>query len=258
MGSSWIFLPQPSGAKRGRWYDHEAGEGGDLLDLLARERGVRLVEAIRIAASEFLSEPMSAIPAQSLDRERTTNDDAASRVRAASRIWRETSTLAGSLGELYFREHRKLAIDGTDFAHALRWHQGIRAVAGLMTNAVTGEPVGLHRTILDSNGAKLERKMLGRQGVVRLSPNSEVTLSLGITEGVEDGLAVLLSGWAPVWAVTSAGAIARFPVLAGIDALTIFADADEPGIHAAETCAARWRAAGRDVRLSYPREMAHA
>lgn len=80
---------------------------------------------------------------------------------------------------------------------------------------------------------------------------------LGISEGIEDGLAVLLSGWAPVWAATSAGAIARFPVLAGIMALTIFADADEPGIAAARKCAAQWRDAGREVRVSCPGEMAH-
>jgi putative DNA primase/helicase len=30
------------GAKRGHWYDHERGSGGDLLHLIARERGVLL------------------------------------------------------------------------------------------------------------------------------------------------------------------------------------------------------------------------
>jgi hypothetical protein len=108
-----------------------------------------------------------------------------------------------------------------------------------------------------ADGAKLERKMLGLQGVVRLSPDCEVALGLGITEGIEDGLAVLLSGWAPVWAATSAGAIARFPVLAGIEALTIFADADGPGTRTADTCAARWRSAGVDVCISPPMEVAH-
>src|SRR5262245_56831374 len=44
-----------SGTKRGCWYDNEAGVGGDLLNLLARERGVRLGEAIRIAEAEFLN-----------------------------------------------------------------------------------------------------------------------------------------------------------------------------------------------------------
>src|SRR5947207_1247814 len=42
------------GPKRGFFYDHERGEGGDLLALVARERGVTLGEAIRIAKREFL------------------------------------------------------------------------------------------------------------------------------------------------------------------------------------------------------------
>jgi hypothetical protein len=159
---------------------------------------------------------------------------------------------SGTLAELYFREHRGLAIDGAEFVHALRWHQGIHAVVGLMTDAVTGEPVGIHRTFIDADGAKVERKMLGRQGVIRLSPDDAVTMGLGITEGIEDGLAVLLSGSCPVWAATSSGAIARFPVLSGIDSLTIFADADTSGVESAQTCVGQWRAAGQEARIVAP------
>ena len=86
--------------------------------------------------------------------------------------------------------------------------------------------------------------MLGPQGVVRLSPDVAVTTGLGVSEGIEDGIAVMLSAWQPVWAATSAGAISKLPVLAGVQALTIFADADAAGLHAAETCRDRWRAAG--------------
>ena len=94
--------------------------------------------------------------------------------------------------------------------------------------------------------------MLGRQGVVRLVPDEDVTAGLGVTEGIEDGIAVMLSGWAPVWAATSAGAIERFPVMSGIEHLTIFADADEAGIRSADVCATRWRSAGRQVEVKTP------
>jgi hypothetical protein len=63
----------------------------------------------------------------------------------------------------------------------------------------------------------------------------------------------VLSGWTRC--ATSAGAIARFPVLAGIEALTIFADADAPGMQAAEICATRWRAAGCETRITSPSEV---
>ena len=242
------------GADRGRWYDHERGEGGDLLDLIVRERGVQLGDAVRIAKRDYLGEAETRpAPRWSRPSAPATTDDAEARIQAARRIWGETARLAGTLAERYFAEHRRLDITRLDLDHCLRWHAGIRAVVALMTDPVSSEPIGIHRTFLGVEGAKLERKMLGRQGVVRLSPDSEVTMGLGITEGVEDGLAVLLSGWNPVWAGTSAGAIARFPVLAGVEALTIFADADGPGIQAANSCAARWRSDRLDVRVAAPR-----
>ena len=241
------------GSKKGHFYDHEVGAGGDLLDLMARVHNVPLGEAIRIAKQDFLggtaTAPSVRPPARNLD------DDASCRVEFAGRIWRETSPLAGTLGEIYFREHRKLTFDGAQFAHVLRWHKGIRAVVGLMTDAVTAEPVGIHRTFLEQDGTKRERRMLGRQGVVRLSPNEFVTTGLGICEGIEDAIAVSLSGWCPIWAATSSGAIARFPVINSVEALTVFADADVPGMQAARNCAARWRAEGREVRIALPREV---
>jgi len=127
-------------------------------------------------------------------------------------------------------------------------------VALSVDDAVTNEPVGVHRTFLNPDGTKRERKMLGRQGVIRLSPDEEVTLGLGICEGIEDGLAVLLSGWAPIWCATSAGAIERFPILSGIGCLTIHADYDNIGISAAQICADRWIAAGRDAFVSCPKD----
>jgi hypothetical protein len=64
----------------------------------------------------------------------------------------------------------------------------------------------------------------------------------------------MLSGWTPIWVATSAGAIARFPVLAGIECLTIFADADEIGRQAAEKCGECWLKQGRDARITVPGE----
>lgn len=127
-----------------------------------------------------------------------------------------------------------------------------------MTDPFTNHAAGIHRTLLNPDGTKRERKMLGRQGVIRLSPDDQVAQGLGIVEGVEDGLAVLLSGWTPIWAATSAGAIERFPVLSGIESLTIFADADASGMKAATACAARWTAVGREVCISHPKELKHA
>ena len=203
-----------SGAKRGLWYDHERGEGGDILDLVAREHNVRLGEAMRIAEREFLGEAHIPAAPQRPRRSRSPAVDCGeARTRGALRLWSQAVPTTGTLAEHYFVEHRRLDIRPMDLRQALRWHAGLQAVIALMTDAISGEPIGVHRTFLGADGDKIERRMLGRQGVVRLSPNDTVTVGLGLTEGVEDGLAVLLSGWSPVWAATSAGAIARFPVL---------------------------------------------
>jgi putative DNA primase/helicase len=127
----------------------------------------------------------------------------------------QRSQIGGTLGERYFNEQRKLEIGLIDVGHVLRWHRGCNAIIGLMTDTQSGEPLGVHRTFLNADGSKIERKMLGRQGILRLSPNDAVTMSLGLAEGIEDAIAVLLSGWWPLWAATSAGAVPSsrsFPV----------------------------------------------
>jgi hypothetical protein len=111
----------------------------------------------------------------------------------------------------------------------------------------------VHRTFLARDGSGKApgkaKMMAGRAGIVRLVPDEGVTLGLGIGEGIETCLAVMQRfGWRPVWACGSAGAIARFPVLPGL-ALTIFADAGEAGADAAQQCAERWTAAGREVAI---------
>jgi hypothetical protein len=186
-------------------------------------------------------------------------EDDAKKRGLALKIWKVSTPLKTAasertnftLGWKYFTERRGLHIGVLDdLSHCLRWHEGFSAVVALMTDAISNEPTGVHRTFLNPDGTKRDRKMLDKQGVVRLSPDEDVTHGLGIVEGIEDGLAVLLSGWAPVWAATSAGAIERFPVLPGVEALTIFLDRDDAGKRAAEACAERSTAAGREVFLT--------
>jgi hypothetical protein len=128
----------------------------------------------------------------------------------------------------------------------------------LMTDPVTNEPVGIHRTYLraDGNGkadVTPAKMMLGGAGIIRLVPDEHVMAGLGIAEGIETALSVMQGfGWRPVWAAASAGGIASFPTLAGIASLTIFADADPTGAKAADACAASWADAGREVRIMAP------
>lgn len=246
-GSLWVGR---FGEDRGRWYDHERGEGGDLLDLIARERNVPLKVAMAIAG-DILGN-FYAPPAARIEVPKRRDVDAADRVATALRLWQQSVPIDGTPAEKYFVVERRLAVVRLSLNHALRWHSRIGAVVALMTDAVTGEAIGIHRTFLDRSGKKLDRRMLGRQGVIRVSPDEMVTSGIGIAEGLEDALAVLLSGWSPVWAATSAGAIARLLILAGIESITVFADADLTGLRAAETCCEHWRAEGREAQIAAP------
>ena len=60
----------------------------------------------------------------------------------------------------------------------------------------------------------------------------------------------------PMWAAGSTSQLADFPVLAGIECLTILADNDEneASVDAASTAYWRWKDAGRDVRIRQPKE----
>ena len=90
----------------------------------------------------------------------------------------------------------------------------------------------------------------------KLTADADVSLALGIGEGVETTLSLRLipefGATTPVWSLLNAGGIAAFPVLGGVEALWIAVDHDPAGVQAAGTCAARWRDAGHEAFLVKP------
>jgi len=115
------------------------------------------------------------------------------------------------------------------------------ALIALVTDAVTGEPLTLHRTWVCADGTKAPveppRLLLGkhqkRGGVIRLWPDDAITTGLAIAEGIETALAVA-HAFQPVWSLIDAGNLSQFAVLNGIESLLIVADNDEAGSRASE------------------------
>jgi putative DNA primase/helicase len=265
-----------AGQDRGRWFNHEHGEGGDMLHLVAHVYGVDIAEAMRIAQDRFVGsvsvthKPLAPQPTLLSAPKATGPDpDKEAKAAAAQRIWADAVALPGTLGEFYIRQVRGIDFDRLPpLVHALRWHAGIRAVVGRFFDPGTGEALrGVARIFLnadgtnvvdiDDKGRRKNRKLsLGYTGVVCLSPSDEVTMGLGLTEGIEDGLAVLAAGWAPVWCTIGTSTMRNLPVLGGIEELTIFADADEGGMAAANACANRWRASGCAATIVSPEVLA--
>lgn len=113
----------------------------------------------------------------------------------------------------------------------------------------------LHRTWVCPDGRRADVKPPRRllQGhrksgaCIRLSPDDAVTYGLGVAEGIETAL-TLGRVFTPVWSLIDAGNLAAFPILAGVESVTVAVDHDTAGARAFEALAARWTAAGREVR----------
>jgi putative DNA primase/helicase len=186
-------------------------------------------------------------------------------------IVRELAPVRGSQAELYLREARAIdtsaIVDVIERTDAIGWHPAVYfnepghaldgkrlgAIIGVMTDPVTASPTGaISRTYL-FEGRKIgkAKTLSAPAGIVRLSHDEDVLEGLHLAEGLETALAAMAKGFRPIWATGSTAAMAKFPLLAGIEALTIFVDHDRNGAgeKAAREAEARWRGAGKDVRL---------
>ncbi|MCY1286329.1 Toprim domain protein [compost metagenome] len=173
-------------------------------------------------------------------------------------LWSACKPLSGAA--VAYLEARHCHIPPAD--GDLRFHSALKhptgytgpSLVGLITDAVTREPLSLHRTWIQADGRKADvdppRLLLGghrkQGGVIRLWPDEAVTTSLGTAEGLETALS-LAWAHAPVWACIDAGNLAALPYLAGIECLVIGADNDPAGTAAAKECAQRWADAGAEV-----------
>lgn len=172
--------------------------------------------------------------------------DPTAKIRTAGRLWDSGVSIAGTLAETYLAS-RSLTYDGD----ALRYRPADRTMVARMVDPLSGDPLGCHRTFLDSTGQKTHRLMYGPLGVVPLLKGEG---ELGIAEGIETALA---TGHSPLWACLTAVGIKRFPVLPDVQSLIIFADNDANGAgqNAAVECAERWHAAGREVTIRMPADV---
>jgi putative DNA primase/helicase len=93
--------------------------------------------------------------------------------------------------------------------------------------------------------------MLGVIGgaAVKLDPATDV---LAIAEGIETAMAARELGYGPVWALGSVGAIAKFPVLEGVETLRLLGETGAASHDAIQICGRRWHAAGRKVKVVMP------
>jgi hypothetical protein len=229
------------------------GERGSRLDWLTRVEGMTEAEAITFI-KDWPSAP-TLVP--------QNGDDQPEKLTFIKSIWTSAQPLRGSIAERYLDETRHIDVTKLpdDTHRSLRFHPHcafgpgthLPCLIALMRDPLSDEPVGIQRTALAyRNGKieKLERRMLGRAGVVKLWPAG---LQLIVGEGLETVLAAATripygdAPLQPAWALLSSEALRRLPIIAGVERLLVLVDHDDAGVAAATSCKVRWTGAGRTV-----------
>lgn len=253
-GSLAVVVSDP---KIGLWYNHETSVGGDLFDLIATRISGGFSKVVSFALSFVGGQVASPTLPITLTKSDDNTREAANNRERALAIWDQSQDIAGTVAAKYLQS-RALILPNRTAGNALRFHPNCPfsnerhpAMVALLRDILTNEPQAIHRTALTPSGAKIGRKFLGSNSgaAVKLSPDEEVTLGLAIGEGIETTIAGMMLGHSPAWAVGNAGELAKFPVLSGIECLTIFVDHDISGTGQARAieCSKRWASAGHEV-----------
>jgi DNA primase len=264
------------------------GAHGDAIDFLRETQHLDFLDAIRVLVPEDgRHHSRTASVAKAVVREACgTSDQKADRERTerALEVFSKATQLPGTIGMEYLVRRLDGSLEhSADIRHRMACEELIAgcgdirfaktcvrnfngnlethpALVALLRDVHTNDPLAIQRIFLKPNGSDRLRDKMGKatQGpasgtCVKLSKNEEVTFGLGISEGIEKGLAVMSRGWSPMWVTCGTGGLEKFPTLKGIGALTVFADNDAPGQKAARGCAQRWADAGGEARIVTPK-----
>ena len=266
--------------QHGCWFDHEAGTGGGVLDLVMREQNCDRAGALAwleaggflpghapLRAQESLSEPPSASAtplAARLWDSAVGADDSSGRIYLARRWawppagigpelppsvqWLPAGAVAANPA-LKWRDVPVGAVGALVFA----WRKGPKLVAvSLLAVSETGARVGW----FDKQRVKV-RAVGSRTGAVFEARPGAGTDTLHLCEGEVDGLALSLSPWCVpgrIVAVGGTSGLRRVETL-GSGAVTIHADGDAPGragverarhVVSSRKCGIEWYGPGED------------
>jgi hypothetical protein len=209
--------------------------------------------------------------------ERRDREDKQKRTAAALEIWDDSWPFSPIPACDYLRITRRLGdyLDQfTQLDEALRYHpdcpfgdERLPCMVALVRDIETDTPVSIHRTALKLGAGvpggtpeRIRRMSLGptKGGAIKFGPNDEVSTGLLIGEGIETTLAASrIFEFRPAWSVISKDGIRDFPVLSGIECITVAVDNDASGDgqHAADEMVRRQTARGVEVRTRKPRNV---
>ena len=229
------------GEKRGQWFDHENGVGGDAMALVCNELGLANGAACAWAVDWLGLDSGNAIrvvspmlqPAADQQGKAAGGDDTA-RVAKVAAIVGECSDPATTPAELYLRNR---GITATPLPPSLRYrpnaHGRYGALVALATDA-NGNVNAVQQIYVSDDGGKAPVKVQKRTNKGRddWSDTSAVRLPgeppIILCEGVETALSVWQATGQESWACLGISNIARAPVSEGA-AVIVARDGDAPG-----------------------------
>lgn len=252
--------PEAGRGAAGKWTDAATGEHGDLLDLIARVRGLDNLRDVLDEARRFLSLPAPQQP-QPRAPVATGSPD------AARRLFHAGQPIKGTLAETYLRAR---GITYVDDLSALRFHPRCFYRADenapvetwpAMLAAVTdldGTITGVHRTWLARDGSGKAPIATPRRAMGRLFGNGVrfgvVQDVVAVGEGIETVLALrCLLPRLPMIAALSASHLIALSLPLNLRRIYVAQDTDRAGTRAAVVLAERTGLAGTEPVLLSPR-----
>jgi hypothetical protein len=180
---------------------------------------------------------------QCKEAERSTAANRKERTGRALELWNEALPFHGSPAESYLRDARGIDgwLDQFPIARSLRFHplcpfedRRLPCMIALVRDIRTDAAAAIHRTALTDSKPpqRISRLSLGPTGggAIKLSPHDAVHTGLLIGEGIETVLSASRHfQFRPMWSVLDKNGIAKFPVLPGIECLTVAVDNDANG-----------------------------
>ena len=256
------------GDGRGQWRDAATGEGGDLLDLIAAQRGVSIGEAMPIAEEILGESPQN--PSQKPVEAHKASKPRVDTKKSAISLWarsRYIMTSYGLQGQAYLA---KRGIEIKDGIADLRFHKGawlkaddgnrliLPAIIAAVRNG-QGDIIAVHRTFLDPEKpikAQIAepKRALGplTGGGCWLRSEGDVLI---VAEGIETALSVGMAfGGAALAAGISAHHLTAMEIPPSFTRIMIAADNDDAGRLAAENLTLRLKENGvGEVKTVHPR-----
>jgi hypothetical protein len=258
--SLFVRLAGPDSGKgaAGKWTDAATGQHGDLLDLIALNRGLERLHDVLDEVRSFLSLPR---PEPASNRYRRQIPTQIGSPESARRLFAMSRRISGTIAEAYLRNRRISALH--DVA-TLRFHprcyyrpdaDAPTEVWPALIAAVTdlaGSITGAHRTWLDPTGGDKAPIDTPRRAMGHLLGHGVrfgvVTDVMAAGEGIETMLSVrsLLPDLSMV-AALSANHLAALLFRVTLRRLYVVRDDDPAGDFALATLSERARAAGIEV-----------